>query len=346
MILAFLTKYFSGKKFEYSQKYKTKYSKFLQNINTLKSKSNKLELKVRRKAIIEDSFNLIGNMNKAQVNKLKNNLWIIFDGEQGLDYGGLSREWFYILSKEIFNPKYGLFYYSSTNTYNLQINPNSGLCHVDHLDYFKFIGRIVGMAIFHKMLVSGFFIRPFYTMMLGKPITLEDMEFVDADYFKSLVWIRDNDPEILCLTFQVDDEVFGEQVTKELIKGGGDIQVTERNKTEYIDKMTEWRFISRIKNQMSSFMEGFYDVIPKGSIDCFDEKELELLLGGIESIDVKDWRKNTEYKNYLPNNRIIIWFWRLVLSFCDEKRSRLLQFVTGTSRVPMNGFAVSIGCPK
>merc|ERR1711902_41498 len=95
------------------------------------------------------------------------------------------------------------------------------------------------------------------------------------------------------------------------------------------------------RDQMNSFMEGFHDVIPMGSINCFDEGELELLLGGIGCINVKDWRANTEYKNCSANERLILWFWRLVLSLGDEKRSRLLQFVTGTSRVPMNGFAVS-----
>lgn len=67
--------------------------------------------------------------------------------------------------------------------------------------------------------------------------------------------------------------------------------------------------------------------------------ELELLLGGIGMIDVKDWKRNTEYKGeYYENHIVIQWFWRLILSYNNEMRSRLLQFVTGTSRVPMNGF--------
>ena len=62
---------------------------------------------------------------------------------------------------------------------------------------------------------------------------------------------------------------------------------------------------------------------------------------GIVSIDVKDWRANTVYKGeYHPNHIVIQWYWRVVLSFTNEMRARLLQFVTGTSRVPMNGFKV------
>ena len=68
---------------------------------------------------------------------MKTKLWIEFDGEVGLDYGGVAREWFYLLSKEMFNPYYGLFEYSAVDNYTLQINPNSGVCNEDHLSYFK-----------------------------------------------------------------------------------------------------------------------------------------------------------------------------------------------------------------
>ena len=92
---------------------------------------------------------------------------------------------------------------------------------------------------------------------------------------------------------------------------------------------------------MENFMSGFEEVIPRTFINNFDEGELELLIRGVGSVNIKDWRDNTEYKNYSENDKVITWFWRAVLSFGDARRSKLLQFVTGTSRVPMNGFAVS-----
>lgn len=66
---------------------------------------------------------------------------------------------------------------------------------------------------------------------------------------------------------------------------------------------------------------------------------LQYLLGGLAEIDVEDWRKNTDYVGYSPNDTVVVWFWRAVESWDDEMRARLLQFVTGTSKVPMNGFA-------
>ena len=147
----------------------------------------------------------------------------------------------------MFNPYHGLFEYSATDNYTLQINPNSGICSENHLVWFRFIGRIAGMAAFHKKLINAFFIRPFYSMMLGKTIKLADMESVDIEFYNSLCWIRDNDPEDLCLTFEVDDDVFGEQVSKELIPGGKDIEVTDKNKMEYIGRVIHWRFVQRVK---------------------------------------------------------------------------------------------------
>lgn len=126
-----------------------------------------------------------------------------FEGEKGLDYGGVSREFFYLLSKEMFNPYYGFFEYSAMDNYTLQINPYSAECNDRHLQYFEFFGRIAGMAVLHGKLLDCFFIRPFYKMLLEKDITLKDMESVDAEYYNSLIWIKDNDPIDLALTFEV-----------------------------------------------------------------------------------------------------------------------------------------------
>lgn len=80
----------------------------------------------------------------------------------------------------------------------------------------------------------GFFIRPFYKMMLRKPIDLNDMESVDTEYYNSLLWIKENDPSELMLTFSVDEETFGHTSQRELKPNGADIEVTNENKDEYI----------------------------------------------------------------------------------------------------------------
>ncbi len=129
---------------------------------------------------------------------------------------------------------YGLFEYSSADQYTLQIKPNSGKCNESHLAYFKFIGRVAGMAIYHGKLLDAFFIRPFYKMMLGKEITLKDMESVDSEYFNSLKYILENDPSELYLNFSIDERFLDVIEEKELKPNGAQIAVTNENKLEYI----------------------------------------------------------------------------------------------------------------
>ncbi|KAL7844176.1 hypothetical protein SRHO_G00227150 [Serrasalmus rhombeus] len=326
----------------YSREFKQKYDYFRKKLKKPADIPNRFEMKLHRGNIFEESYRRIMSLKRPDV--LKARLWIEFESEKGLDYGGVAREWFFLLSKEMFNPYYGLFEYSATDNYTLQINPNSGLCNEDHLSYFKFIGRVAGMAVYHGKLLDGFFIRPFYKMMLGKQITLNDMESVDSEYYNSLKWILENDPMELDLRFCIDEDNFGQTYQVDLKPSGSDMVVTNDNKKEYIDLVIQWRFVNRVQKQMNAFMEGFTELILIDLIKIFDENELELLMCGLGDVDVNDWRQHTVYKNgYCPNHPVIQWFWKAVLLMDAEKRIRLLQFVTGTSRVPMNGFAELYG---
>lgn len=300
----------AGQAVPYSRDYKQKYEYFKSQLRKPTHVPNKLEIKVRRVSIFEDSYRVLNLVKNTDL--LKTKLWIEFEGETGLDYGGLAREWFYLLSKEMFNPYYGLFEYSAMDNYTLQINPFSGLCNEEHLNYFKFIGRVAAMAIYHGKLLEAFFIRPFYKMMLEKPIDLKDMEAVDMEYYNSLLWIKENDPSELMLTFCVDEELFGTKNQRELKANGANIDVTNENKDEYIKLVIEWRFVARVKEQMQAFFDGFGSIVPLNALKIFDENELELLMCGIQNIDVKDWKKNTLYKgDYYPNHVIVQWFWRV-----------------------------------
>ncbi|XP_072310895.1 E3 ubiquitin-protein ligase NEDD4-like isoform X8 [Eucyclogobius newberryi] len=332
----------TGPAVPYSREFKQKYDYFRKKLKKPADIPNRFEMKLHRNNIFEESYRRIMSLKRPDI--LKARLWIEFESEKGLDYGGVAREWFFLLSKEMFNPYYGLFEYSATDNYTLQINPNSGLCNEDHLSYFKFIGRVAGMAVFHGKLLDGFFIRPFYKMMLGKQISLKDMESVDSEYYNSLKWILENDPTELDLRFCIDEDNFGQTYQVDLKPNGSDMVVTNENKKEYIDLVIQWRFVNRVQKQMNAFLEGFTELILIDLIKIFDENELELLMCGLGDVDVNDWRQHTVYKNgYCPNHPVIQWFWKVVLLMDAEKRIRLLQFVTGTSRVPMNGFAELYG---
>lgn len=154
-------------------------------LQTLQPQSGHCRLEVSRNEIFEESYRLIMKMRAKDMRK---RLMVKFRGEEGLDYGGVAREWLHLLSKEMLNPQYGLFQYSRDDHYTLQINPDSGV-NPDHLSYFHFVGRILGIAVFHGHCLDGGFTTPFYKQLLNKPITLSDIEGVDPELHRSLTWM-------------------------------------------------------------------------------------------------------------------------------------------------------------
>ncbi|KAJ3406591.1 hypothetical protein HDU80_010889 [Chytriomyces hyalinus] len=290
---------------------------------------------IRRSNIFEDAYAEIMRHPAAD---LKKKLMIKFHGEDGLDYGGLSREFFFLMSKEMFNPFYCLFEYSAHDNYTLQINPNSGI-NPEHLNYFKFIGRIVGLAIFHQRFLDAFFVTSFYKLILGKKIVFADLESIDSQQFKSMTWMLENSVEgVLENTFSAESEIFGQIVTIDLKAGGRDIEVTDENKAEYAQLYSEWRIATRVADQFKAFQQGFNEIVPQDMITVFNPQELELLIGGLAEVDMDDWMKNTDYRGYTENDETIKMFWKTVKEMDNEKKANLLQFVTGTSRIPVNGF--------
>lgn len=80
----------------------------------------------------------------------------------------------------------------------------------------------------------------------------------------------------------------------------------------FVRCIIQWRFVGRVQEQMNSFLDGFSELVPLNLVKIFDENELELLMCGIQHIDVKDWKTNTLYKGDYHSNHIVVqWFWRV-----------------------------------
>lgn len=306
-----------------------------QEIHALQPQSGHCRLEVSREDIFEESYRAIMKMRPKDQRK---RLMVKFRGEEGLDYGGVAREWLYLLSHEMLNPYYGLFQYTRDDIYTLQINPDSSV-NPEHLSYFHFVGRVIGLAVFHGHYIDGGFTLPFYKMLLNKPITLDDIEAVDPELHRSLKWMLENNiSSIIDTTFSVEHDAFGQLQVHELKPNGKEIPVTEENKREYVRLYVNYRFMRGIEQQFLALQKGFNELIPQHLLKAFDEKELELVIGGLGKIDLEDWKMNTRLKHCTPDTNIVKWFWQAVESYSEERRARLLQFVTGSSRVPLQGF--------
>lgn len=295
-----------------------------------------LQLQVRREHVFHDSFKSLYFKSGEEMKFGK--LSIRFHGEEGVDAGGVTREWFQVLARQMFDPNYVLFVPVSSDRTTFHPNKLSSI-NDEHLMFFKFIGRIIGKALYEGRLLDCYFSRAVYKRILGKPVSVKDMESFDPDYYKSLSWMLNNDiTDIITETFSVEDDEFGLTKIHDLIENGRNVPVTEENKHDYVRLVVEHKLLTSVKVQMENFLKGFHEIIPAELISIFNEQELELLISGLPDVDIDDWKSNTEYHNYSPSSPQIQWFWRAVRSFDKEERAKLLQFVTGTSKVPLNGF--------
>lgn len=298
--------------------------------------NNKLTINVRRDQVFLDSYR---SLFFKSVEEFRNSrLEVNFKGEAGIDAGGVTREWYQVLSRQMFNPDYALFTAVASDETTFHPNRTSYI-NPEHLSFFKFIGRIIGKAIFDGCFLDCHFSRAVYKKILDRPVSLKDMENLDLEYFKSLMWMLENDiTDIITEDFSVETDDYGEHKIIDLIPDGRNIPVTEANKHEYVRLVVEYRLQTSVIEQMNNFIAGFHEIIPRDLIAIFDEQELELLISGLPDIDVNDWQNNSSYINYSPSSEQIQWFWRAVKSFDNEERAKLLQFATGTSKVPLNGF--------
>nr|XP_023417156.1 E3 ubiquitin-protein ligase HUWE1 [Cavia porcellus] len=255
---------------------------------------------VRRDHVFEDSYR---ELHRKSPEEMKNRLYIVFEGEEGQDAGGLLREWYMIISREMFNPMYALFRTSPGDRVTYTINPSSH-CNPNHLSYFKFVGRIVAKAVYDNRLLECYFTRSFYKHILGKSVRYTDMESEDYHFYQGLVYLLENDVSTLGydLTFSTEVQEFGVCEVRDLKPNGANILVTEENKKEYVHLVCQMRMTGAIRKQLAAFLEGFYEIIPKRLISIFTEQELELLISGLPTIDIDDLKSNTEYHKYQSNS--------------------------------------------
>lgn len=247
--------------------------------------SSNIQLNIRRDHIFMDSYHHFRNKKPED---LRGKLTIRFIGEEAIDAGGVKREWFTLLSKEMFNPHFMLFKLTSNaNTY--LPNNNSGMFESDHLEIFKFIGRVIAKAIFDGFMLDCYFTRGFYKLICNIPLTYHDLADYDPEYYKSIKWFMENDISDMgdMWTFSYEEDNFGQLEVIDLIPNGRNISVTQENKFDYVQKLCFAKLFGNIKPQVEAFQKGFYELIPLKLISIFDPRELELVISGLPTIDCK-----------------------------------------------------------
>lgn len=305
-----------------------------------------LRIKVRRDHISQDSLRCI----KGHQMDLKKSLKVEFVDEPGIDAGGLRKEWFLLLTRELFNPKNGLFIYvaeSRLSWFNSMADVVQGARN-DTLELFYLFGVVLGLAIYNGTILDLSFPSAMYKKLCHEPLSKDDFMELYPDTGRNLVKMLDYKGEdfedVFGLTFEVNylNPLTSKVNRKELCPGGANRSVTLDNRHEYVKLWMDFYMNKSIKASFESFFRGFRRVIESDSFKLFSSEELEQLLCGSQEkdIDVELLRTVTKYgPGWSPGHHIIEWFWKLFISFSYGQKKKLLQFVTGSDRVPATGVA-------
>ena len=288
-----------------------------------------LIIQVRRNFIIEDSFAKLDFITRDM---LLSEIKIKFIEEQGVDMGGLKKDWFTTLVRALFNPEYALF------TKDREPNPSSSV-NKDHLRYFNFTGKIIARAVIDGVNLDCHLPTVLCKEILGIKPVLRDLEVLDPELFRSLQWMLDNDVTGLDMTFTAPEDNLGEFKEVPLVKGGENKAVTNENKKEFVDLMIKRRLIGRTSQQVKSFVSGFHFLISKDELKMFSPSELDLIICGIPTIDICDMRENCKYEFPLSKDHPSVQrFFAVIRHWNREDLAKLLLFVTGSSQLPIGGF--------
>ncbi|RLN56727.1 hypothetical protein BBJ28_00022694, partial [Nothophytophthora sp. Chile5] len=302
-------------------------------------------IRIHRGAILEDGLKKLNSI-RTNLKKRINVVFVNSAGreEVGIDAGGLFKEFWLDLSTLAFDLQYGLFL--TTQDQLLYPNPNSASGHFsresDHLTLFQFVGRILGKALYEGIVVQPKFAHFFLSKLLHSFNHLNELPSLDPEIFKNLMFLKsyDGDVEDLGLTHTVVKEVFGEQKEIEIIPGGGDVPVTNRNKTRYIHLVANYYLNTQIREQCAAFRVGLSDLIDPRWLQMFNEPELQVLISGKSGqIDVDDLRSNARYiGGYYALDKRIAWLWQALASYTPSEQAAFLRFTTSCQRAPSLGF--------
>ncbi|KAK1403136.1 E3 ubiquitin-protein ligase UPL5 [Heracleum sosnowskyi] len=300
-----------------------------------------LEMLLERSQLLEESFEFIAY---AEAETLRAGIYVEFKDEEATGHGVL-REWFVLVCQAIFDPQNALFVACPSDRRRFFPNAASKVDPL-HLDYYKFAGRMIALALSHKVQIGILFDRVLFLQLAGRHVSLEDIRDADPLLYSSWKKILEMDPEavdqdVLSLSFVVETYNLGSRNVVELCPDGKNISVTSKNRGNYVDLLLQYRFVDSVAEQVAEFTQGFDDIIDSlrlriSFFQCLELKDLDAMLyGSEEAISVDDWKTHTEYHGYMENDPQISWFWQTVGSMSARQKKSLLFFWTSLKNIPV-----------
>ncbi|XP_043268036.1 ubiquitin-protein ligase E3A [Venturia canescens] len=299
-----------------------------------------LRLEVRRDFLIDDALVELEMVAMENPTDLKKQLVVEFEGEQGVDEGGVSKEFFQLVVEEIFNPDYGMFT-TQEETKTTWFNPTS----FESDAQFTLIGIVLGLAIYNNVILDVRFPMVVYRKLLGRKGGFADLEDWSPTLYRSLTemlnYTGDDMAETFMQTFRVGyKDVFGTVLFHELRENGDEIYVNQENKEEFAELYADFLLNGSVERQFKAFRRGFQMVTDESPLALlFRPEEIEQLVCGSKVFDFAELEAATEYDGYTVESAAVKNFWRVAHALPLESQRRLLQFTTGSDRVPVGGLS-------
>ncbi|XP_034631371.1 probable E3 ubiquitin-protein ligase HERC4 isoform X2 [Trachemys scripta elegans] len=293
-----------------------------------------LILVVRRDNIVGDAMEVL---RKTKNVDYKKPLKVIFVGEEAVDAGGVRKEFFLLIMRELLDPKYGMFrYYEESRL--IWFSDKT----FEDSDLFHLIGVVCGLAIYNFTIVDLQFPLALYKKLLNKKPSLDDLKELMPDVGRSMQQLldypEDDIEETFCLNFTITVENFGTTEVKELVPKGADIPVVKQNRQEFVDAYVDYIFSKSVASLFDAFHTGFHKVCGGKVLQLFQPSELQAMVIGNTNYDWKELEKNTEYKGeYWADHPTIKIFWDVFHELPLEKKKQFLLFLTGSDRIPILG---------
>ncbi|KAJ1515736.1 hypothetical protein HMI55_003379 [Coelomomyces lativittatus] len=295
-----------------------------------------LVLEVRRSHLVMDVLSQL----QMKPKELKKPLKVKFVHEEGMDQGGVTKEFFQVVLDQLLDPNFGMFTYDTT-TRNAWFQLHS----LEPALHFELVGMLLGLAIYNGVMLDVRFPLILYKLLLNEKVGLKDVVQAWPDLghgFETVVnWSDPSTFEALMLYFEVTDNVFGQMVSVPLKPNGHLLPVLYEERQEYIDLYVEYLCVTSIASYWTPFYDGVQKVCGGPAFQLCRAEELELLVCGQPmALDFKALQSTCQYEGYLDQSDVVIWFWDLVhTEFSLDQKKKLLEFVTASDRIPLKGLA-------
>jgi len=292
-----------------------------------------LVVKVRRSHLIQDTLLQMG----MRKDDLKKPLKVQFAGEDGIDEGGVQKEFFQLIFAQIFDVSYGMFVYDE-DARLYWFNRSS----LENEREFELIGIILGAAIYNGVILDARFPHVVYKKLMGQPVGLADLKRAFPPLARGFQQLLDHDPTEVEAAFglcmQVNYEEFGQTCTYDLLPDGADIAVTAENRDEYVRLYAKYLLEDSVGRQFAAFQRGFHTVCGGDCLHLFRWEELELLICGSPVLDFEALERSAQYDDgFSRQHPTIALLWDVIHELPVELQKRFLFFCTGSDRVPIKG---------